>query len=97
MLARELLVGVTLGAILGVVGVISTLAWESTRFIGMVLTISLSVIGVVTVGALIGSGVPLLLQRLKIDPAVASTPFITSMVDIAGLIIFFEIARLFLE
>jgi magnesium transporter len=96
-LARELLVGVTLGAILGVVGVISTLAWESTRFIGMVLTISLSVIGVVTIGALIGSGVPLLLQRLRIDPAVASTPFITSMVDIAGLIIFFEIARLFLD
>ncbi|HEU5061453.1 MAG TPA: magnesium transporter [Kofleriaceae bacterium] len=96
-LVRELLVGVTLGAILGVVGMLSTLAWESTRFAGMVFTISLSVIGVVTVGALIGSGIPLLLQRLKIDPAVASTPFITSMVDIAGLVIFFEIARLFLD
>jgi magnesium transporter len=96
-LMRELLVGMTLGAILGVVGILSTLAWESTRFAGMAFTISLSVIGVVTVGALLGSGIPLLLHRLKIDPAVASTPFITSMVDIAGLVIFFEIARAFLD
>jgi magnesium transporter len=96
-LVRELLVGLTLGAILACVGVISTIAWESTRFLGMIMTISLSVMGVVTVGALLGSGIPLLLHRLKIDPAVASTPFITSLVDIAGLVLFFEIARLFLD
>jgi magnesium transporter len=51
----------------------------------------------VTISALIGSGVPLLLVRLGIDPAVASNPFITSLCDITGLVIYLEIAQLFLD
>jgi magnesium transporter len=96
-LLRELAVGLTLGIILALVGMASTLMWESTRMLGMVLTIGGALVAVVTVGALLGSGIPLLLHRLRIDPAVASTPFITSMVDIAGLVLYFEIARLFLD
>src|SRR5690606_16260335 len=95
-LLRELAVGLTLGGILALFGMASTMVWESSRMAGMVLTIGCALICVVTVGALLGSGIPLLLHRLGIDPAVASTPFITSLVDIAGLILYFEIAGLFL-
>lgn len=95
-LVRELLVGMMLGSILAILGVASVWAWESSRQLGMVLTMAGAVTAVVTLGALLGSGVPLLLEKLKIDPAVSSTPFIASLVDVAGLILYFEIARLFL-
>ena len=62
----------------------------------MVISVSLAVVCVVTMGALIGAGVPLLLQRLRLDPAVASNPFITSLCDICGLFIYLEIGKLFL-
>jgi magnesium transporter len=96
-LVRELMVGLTLGLTLSLVAAMSVAAFESTRFFTMVLTISLSVMAVVTVGALLGSGVPLLLHRLKIDPAVASNPLITSLCDICGLFVYLEIAQIFLE
>ena len=96
-LARELAVGLTLGLFLGVVGMLSAAAWDTTRFLGMVLTIGCAVTGVVTIGALLGSGIPLLFHRLKIDPAVASNPFITSMCDICGLVLYLNIAQLFLD
>jgi magnesium transporter len=96
-LARELLVGLALGGIVAFVGILAVLAWDSTRSFGMAMTVSAAVIAVVTVGALLGSGIPLLLRRLGIDPAVSSTPFIASIVDIAGLFIYFEIARLLLD
>ena len=95
-LKRELLVGICLGLSLAGIGALAALAREATRMTGLVLTISCALVAVVTVGALLGSGVPLLLQRLGIDPAVASTPFIASLVDISGLVIYFEIANIFL-
>ena len=95
-LMRELGVGLTLGVFLGFVGMLSAAAWDTTRFFGMILTIGCAVAGVVTIGALLGSGIPLLFHRLKIDPAVASNPFITSMCDICGLILYMQIAQLFL-
>ena len=96
-LMRELVVGLTLGLILCLVAASSVAAFESTRILGVVLAVSLAVIAVVTMGAIIGSGVPLLLQRLGLDPAVASNPFITSMCDICGLFLYLEIAKLFLD
>ena len=51
---------------------------------------------VVTFGSVLGAGLPLLLLRLGVDPAVSSTPFIASLSDVIGLFIYFEIARLFL-
>ena len=95
-LIRELFIGLSLGVVLACVGICSLLIWDSTRLLGMVATMGFSVVAVVTIGALLGSGVPLLLERLKIDPAVASTPFIASLVDIAGLVVYFEIGKLFL-
>ena len=94
-LGRELIVGVSLGLLISTVGALSALAWESTRIPGLVMTIGFALVSVVTVGALFGSGIPLLLQRLGIDPAVSSTPFIASVLDLAGLVIFFEIGRIF--
>ncbi len=95
-LLRELAVGVALGLILSIVGVLSAGAWESSRHLPMFLTIGLAVPAVVALGSILGSGIPLLLNRMRIDPAVASTPFIASMCDVTGLIIYYEIARLFL-
>ena len=94
---RELRVGITLGLSLASVGVLALLTQDATRISGLAITISLALVTVVTVGALLGSGIPLLLQRLGIDPAVSSTPFIASIVDIAGLVIYFEIAGVFLS
>ncbi len=93
---REMIVGLTLGVSLAAVGVAAVMAREATRIPGLAITIALSLVAVVTVGALLGSGVPLLLQRLRIDPAVSSTPFIASIVDVTGLVIYFEIANVFL-
>jgi magnesium transporter len=95
-LGRELMVGASLGVALAGVGVAAVMAREATRIPGLAYTIALALVSVVTVGALLGSGVPLLLQRLGIDPAVSSTPFIASIVDVAGLVIYFEIATIFL-
>ncbi|MBT8494665.1 MAG: magnesium transporter [Deltaproteobacteria bacterium] len=92
-LMRELVVGLKLGVIVGLAGVGAVLLDAETRNLAMVLTMSLSVVAIVTVGGLLGSGVPMILRRLGIDPAVASTPFIASMVDVAGLVIYFEIAK----
>ncbi len=93
---REMRVGLTLGVALAAVGVGAVMAREATRIPGLALTIACALVAVVTVGALLGSGVPLLLQRLGIDPAVSSTPFIASIVDVTGLVIYFEIAGVFL-
>jgi magnesium transporter len=90
-------VGLTLGIALAGVGVAAVMAREATRMPGLALTIACSLVAVVTCGALLGSGVPLLLLRLGIVPAVSSTPFIASFVDVTGLVIYFEIASVFLS
>ncbi|HTE53144.1 MAG TPA: magnesium transporter [Kofleriaceae bacterium] len=95
-LLRELTVGLSLGFILGVVGLGSAAVWETTRFLPMVLSVGCAVVCVVTWGALVGAGVPLFMVRLGIDPAVASNPFISSLCDITGLILYMEVAQLFL-
>lgn len=96
-LLRELTVGLSLGCILGVVGLASAAVWESTRYLPMVLSVGVAVVCVVTWGALVGAGVPLFMVRLGIDPAVASNPFISSLCDITGLILYMEVAQLFLS
>jgi magnesium transporter len=95
-LGRELLIGAILGGMVGAVGVGRVLIASSTRSLEMAITVGAAITCVVTVGALVGSGVPMLLRRLRLDPAVSSTPFIASVLDIAGLIVYFEIALLLL-
>jgi magnesium transporter len=95
-LVRELSVGLFLGVLLGVVGMGSAAVWETTRYLPMVLSVGFAVLCVVTWGALVGAGIPLLMVKLGIDPAVASNPFISSMCDITGLILYMQIASVFL-
>ncbi len=94
-IGRELGIGIALGGALAVVGMGRVLLWPATRTAAMVFTVSLAIMAVVTIGAVVGSGFPLVLKKLGMDPAVSSTPFIASLVDVLGLVVYFEIARLF--
>jgi magnesium transporter len=102
-LYREFLAGIALGLILGVVGLMRILLWPSREtvygeYYSMVgLTVALSLIGVVLLGTLAGSGLPFILRRLGLDPASASAPFVATIVDVTGLLIYFTIASLLLS
>jgi magnesium transporter len=95
---RELLAGLALGAILGVIGITRILLWHFLRgtyglhFGVIALTIGCSLIGVVMFGTLAGSMLPFILRRCGLDPASASAPFVATLVDVTGLIIYFSVA-----
>ncbi|CAN5532312.1 magnesium transporter [soil metagenome] len=95
---REILTGVFLGLILGLLGFTRVVAWNlatnmyGPHWLGIGLTIGLSVFGVVLWGTVMGSMMPLLLKRLGADPATSSAPFIATLVDVTGLIIYFTFA-----
>jgi magnesium transporter len=96
---RELVIGSGLGILLGVIGLLRVLIWEGMfktygqHYILIGLTVMFSVIGVVLWGSLMGSLLPFLLRMAKFDPASASTPFVATLVDVTGLIIYFTVAR----
>jgi len=101
---RELPVGLALGASLGALGMIRIAAWqglgifdygEHWKLIG--LTVGVGLIGIVTFGSLTGSMLPFLLKRLGFDPASASAPFVATLVDVTGLVIYFSVALLILR
>jgi magnesium transporter len=101
---RELPTGITLGAILGVMGIIRIFLWQHLHFYNygthwprVALTVGAALVGVVTFGSLAGSLLPFLLRRLGFDPAVASAPFVATLVDVTGLVIYFTIAFLILH
>jgi magnesium transporter len=101
---RELPAGLTLGAILGVIGAGRVLLWQlfgwydyGVHFALVALTVGCSLIGVVTFGSLAGSMLPFILRRLGFDPASASAPFVATMVDVTGLVIYFSVAVLVLR
>ncbi len=93
-IVRELVIGLTLGIGLCVFGIARVLLWDQTRSVAFAVTVAAAIVGVVTLGAVVGSGFPLILKRLGLDPAVSSTPFIASLVDVLGLILYFEIAKI---
>jgi magnesium transporter len=96
-LARELGMGFALGGMLGVVGFLRAFAGaDGGDAIALGLTVSLSVVAVVTLGTLVGSLMPLAIKRLGLDPAVSSTPFVASLVDVVGLVVYFTVARIVL-
>ena len=88
--AREAASGVLLGAALGLLGVAR--AWMIGVGTGVAVTVGLGVLLVVLIGNLAGTMLPLLARAIHIDPAIMSGPFITTVVDIVGLIVYFEIA-----
>lgn len=99
---RELISGLILGTILALIGVIRIVAWENVfhsygqHYLKLALTVSLSLVGVVLWGTLSGSMLPLILSKCKLDPASASAPFVATLVDVSGLVIYFSIAKLIL-
>ena len=101
---REIPSGLTLGAILGAVGVVRILLWQGLgwyhygpHYLLVALTVGLALVGVVLFGSLAGSMLPFLLRRLGFDPASASAPFVATLVDVTGLVIYFSVAALVLR
>jgi magnesium transporter len=100
---RELLAGVALGALLGSIGFLRiTIAAQFTKIYGphyvfVALTVFFALIGVVTWGTFSGSMLPIVLKRLGRDPAVSSAPFVATLVDVTGLIIYFSVAIVILR
>ena len=88
---RELAMGLALGTILGLLGAGRALLLEANPFLGI--AVGLTLAGTIVMATLTGALLPLLLKKIKIDPAVAAGPFITTVVDITALIIYFEIAK----
>lgn len=100
---RELGSGLVLGLLLAPIGMARILLWQVFRlgdytdhYVLVSLTVGLSVVGVVTWGTLAGSMLPFLLRRLRLDPASASAPFVATLVDVSGLVIYFTLASLIL-
>ena len=101
---RELPSGLALGAFLGVIGAIRILLWEQfgwydygPHYLLVALTVSLALVGVVTFGSFAGSMLPFVLRRFGFDPASASAPFVATLVDVTGLVIYFTVALLILR
>lgn len=100
---REILTSLALGSILGSIGFLRIALWTlfadlyGPHWFLVALTVGVSLIGVVMWGALTGSALPFLLRRLGFDPAVSSTPFVATLVDVTGLVIYFSIALVFLR
>ncbi|TCC89395.1 magnesium transporter [Pedobacter frigiditerrae] len=100
---REILSGIFLGSTLCLLSFSVILAWHfimpsfSEHYILIGLVVGCSLVGVVLWGTLMGSMLPLLLKKLGADPAASSTPFVATLVDVTGLIIYFSFAMLFLK
>lgn len=99
---REIKVGLVLGLILGLIGFLRVAVWSQftaiygPHWLEIAFTVGTSLVGVVLWGNTIGSLFPLILKRFGFDPAVSSAPFVATLVDITGLIIYFSVASLLL-
>ncbi|HEX5475336.1 MAG TPA: magnesium transporter [Vicinamibacterales bacterium] len=95
---REIAAGLSLGAVLAVIGFLRITIWHAVfhmygfYWVLVALTVSLSLVGVVLWGTLVGSLLPFLLRRLGFDPATSSAPFVATLVDVTGLMIYFSVA-----
>jgi magnesium transporter len=106
---RELQAGLALGGILGVIGVVRVSAWEmiaekyfhrqpyGAHWHLVSLTVGIALVGVVLWGTLSGSMLPFVLRRCGADPATSSAPFVATLVDVTGLIIYFSLALLIMR
>ena len=100
---REIAAGLTLGAILASIGFVRVMVWQSLfhpygpAYVRIGITVALSLIGVVSWGTIAGSMLPFIVKRFGFDPATASAPFVATLVDVAGLIIYFNVAQVLLR
>jgi len=99
---REIQAGLALGGILGAIGLTRITIWHrlfpqayKELWFSLGMTVGFALVGVVLWGSLIGSILPLILRRLGYDPAVSSAPFVATLVDVTGLIIYFSVALVF--
>lgn len=99
---RELISGLMLGLVLGTIGFLRIFTWSlfsdiyGPHWMLIGFTVGVALVGVVLWGSLAGSMLPLLLKKLGVDPATSSAPFVATLVDVTGLIIYFSVAVLFL-
>lgn len=99
---KEIRVGLLLGGLLGLIGFLRVVIWAQfttlygPHWLELAMTVGFSLVGVVLWGNTMGSLFPLLLKRLGMDPAVSSAPFVATLVDVTGLIIYFTVASIFL-
>ena len=102
-LLKEIMIGTCLGAILGCIGLLRISLWPVAEQIYgphykmIAVTVATSVLGVVLWGTISGSMLPFILKKCRLDPASASAPFVATIVDVTGLIIYFTIASVFLK
>ena len=96
---REIISGLLLGGVLAVIGFLRIFLWHSfapelygDHWVAIGITIAITLLGVVLWGTLAGSMLPMILKRLGADPAVSSAPFVATLVDVTGLIIYFSVA-----
>jgi magnesium transporter len=100
---REVMSGVALGAILGSVGFMRVILWQQLfgtygpNWFPIALTVLVSLVGVVMWGTIAGSMLPFVMKRLGADPATSSAPFVATLVDVTGLIIYFSVAAVILR
>jgi magnesium transporter len=101
---RELPSGLCLGAFLGVIGAVRILLWQHVGWYDygvhyrlVALTVATALLGVVAFGSLAGSMLPFVLRRLGFDPASASAPFVATLVDVTGLVIYFTVGLVILR
>jgi len=100
---REIRSGLVLGTVLASIGFARILVWQAVggtygeHYLLVAATVALSLVGVVLFGTVAGSMLPFLLRRAGVDPASASAPFVATLVDVTGLVIYFTVASLILR
>jgi magnesium transporter len=101
---REILSGLLLGSVLGLIGFLRVTGWSQffpdvygPHYMLVGAAVGISLVGVVLLGTLTGSMLPIFLKKLGADPAVSSAPFVATLVDVAGLVIYFSCAYIFLK
>ncbi|MBP9099354.1 MAG: magnesium transporter [Ferruginibacter sp.] len=101
---RELISGFLLGVILGSLGFMRILLWQRLHifdygiyWLPVAATIFFSLIGIVLWGSMMGSMLPIILKKFKLDPAASSAPFVATLVDVTGIVIYFSVAYFFLK
>ena len=100
---REIRSGLLLGAVLAVIGFVRILVWQGIwgrygeHYLLVATTVAASLVGVVLFGTLAGSMLPFILRRVGVDPASASAPFVATLVDVTGLVIYFTTASMILR
>jgi len=100
---REIISGFALGGMLGIIGVLRVVLWAmifgqlTIQWIFIGITVGISLIGIVLFGTLAGAMLPLLLKHWGLDPATSSAPFVATLVDVTGIVIYFSVASLLLS